>query len=158
MMTPRGAHGSMMMSMHWAHDQGTAEKAVAMAVRVRSQTRFVSYRAILGRTIKLTEELRRLDVSKCPDRFSRRSRKLACKAYPESLRDIGVLGMGGKTVEIGESLGEGGELENVLTVVAVDGLSLPRLEALDVKNALCTRGRELAGPRTVPNDVEFRPT
>jgi hypothetical protein len=47
-----------------------------------------------------------------------------------------VLGIGGKTVETGEILGEGGELLKVLIVVAVDGLSFPRLEALDCKNAL----------------------
>jgi hypothetical protein len=69
-----------------------------------------------------------------------------------------VLGIGGKTVDTGETFGEGGEFEKVLTVEDVDGLSLPRLWALDWRNALWIRGLPLAGPVTVPNDVEFRPT
>lgn len=85
---------------------------------------------------RLTEELRRLEVSKCPDRFSRRSRRFACRAYPESLREIGVLGIGGKAVEIGDIFGEGGEFEKVLMVVEVLGRSCPRLESLDCTNAL----------------------
>ena len=44
--------------------------------------------------------------------------------------------MGGKIVDTGETLGDGGEFENVLTVDEVDGLSLPRLWALDCRNAL----------------------
>jgi hypothetical protein len=48
---------------------------------------------------------------------------------------MGVLGIGGKTVDTGDILGEGGE-PYVLTVEAVVGRSLPRLEALDCKNAL----------------------
>lgn len=113
---------------------------------------------VVGRStfirIKLTDELRRLDESKWADRFSRR---LAWRAYPESLRDIGVLGMGGKTVETGETFGEGGEWCD-LTVVAVDGLSFPRLKALDCRKALKMSCLEFDGPRIVPNDVEFNPT
>ena len=68
-----------------------------------------------------------------------------------------MLGMGGNTVETGETFGEGGEWCD-LTVVAVDGLSFPRLEALDCRKALKIMGLELDGPRIVPNDVEFKPT
>jgi hypothetical protein len=49
---------------------------------------------------------------------------------------MGVLGIGGKTVETGDSFGDGGEFEYVLTVEAVVGRSFPRLEALDCRNAL----------------------
>jgi hypothetical protein len=65
--------------------------------------------------------------------------------------------MGGKTVDTGETLGEGGDWY-VFMVVAVDGRSFPRLEALDCKKALWIRGLELGGPTTVPKDVEFKPT
>jgi len=65
--------------------------------------------------------------------------------------------MGGNTVETGETLGEGGEWCDFM-VVAVDGLSFPRLKALDCKKALWIRTFELGGPRTVPNEVEFNPT
>lgn len=44
--------------------------------------------------------------------------------------------MGGKTVETGDTFGDGGEFECVFTVVAVEGLSLPRLWADECKNAL----------------------
>ena len=43
---------------------------------------------------------------------------------------MGVLGMGGNTVDTGEILGEGGEL-CVFMVAAVDGLSFPRLDTPD---------------------------
>ena len=71
---------------------------------------------------------------------------------------MGVLGRAGNTVETGEIFGEGGEFEPVFMVAAVEGLSLPRLWALDCKNALNIIGRELGGPSTLPNDVEFNPT
>ncbi len=63
-------------------------------------------------------ELRFERASKWPDRFSR---KLG-KANPESLRDTGVRGRGGKDDEIGDCVGEGGELgfEDLL----VEGLSM----------------------------------
>jgi len=48
------------------------------------------------------DELRRDFSSKCPERFSRR----VC-ANPESLRDTGVVGIGGKLIEIGDT-DEGG--------------------------------------------------
>ena len=63
-------------------------------------------------------------MSKWAERFSR---KFACSAYPESLREIEVLGIGGNTVDTGETFGEGGEFEKVLTVEDVEGRSLPRL-------------------------------
>ena len=69
-----------------------------------------------------------------------------------------MLGIGGNTFETGETFGEGGEFEKVLTVEDVDGRSFPRLCAPDCKNALWIRGLPLAGPVTVPNDVEFKPT
>jgi hypothetical protein len=62
------------------------------------------------------------EVSKCPDRFSRR---FAWRAYPESLLEIGVVGMGGNAEEMGDIRGEGGEF--VFIVEDVPGLSLPRL-------------------------------
>jgi hypothetical protein len=69
-----------------------------------------------------------------------------------------VLGRGGKTWDIGEIFGDGGEFEAVFIVEAVDGLSLPRLDTLDCKNPLKIRGLALGGPATVLNDVEFNPT
>lgn len=77
---------------------------------------------VMAESLECTEELLLDEVSKCPDRFSRR---FACRAYAESLREIGVVGIGGKAVEIGDILGDGGEF--VFIVDAVDGLSLPRL-------------------------------
>ena len=65
--------------------------------------------------------------------------------------------MGGNTVETGDIFGDGGELY-VLTVEAVEGLSFPRLDALDCRNALWIIGLTLEGPPDVPKDVEFKPT
>ena len=45
----------------------------------------------------LTEELLLDETSKCPERFSR---KLACSANAESLRDMGVVGFGGGKVDM----------------------------------------------------------
>ena len=52
------------------------------------------------------EGLRLEYESKCPERFSR---KLACRAKAESLREMGVEGMGENCAEVGESRGDGGE-------------------------------------------------
>ena len=46
------------------------------------------------------EELRRDFSSKCPDRFSRR---VAWRANPESLRDTGVVGIGGNVTDTGDT-------------------------------------------------------
>lgn len=55
-------------------------------------------------------------VSKWPDRFPRRPGGMA---KPESVRDVGVSGRGGKVVDVGESFGEGGVLP--FAVELVDG-------------------------------------
>ena len=61
----------------------------------------------LGRRVIPNDELLRDAASKCPERFSRNE---ACNAMPESFRDAGVGGGGGKWPDVGEvSLGEGGE-------------------------------------------------
>lgn len=60
------------------------------------------------------EELRRLRSSKWPDLFSL---KVVEKANPESLRDTGVVGIGGNDVEMGDT-DEGG-----LADLLVGGLS-----------------------------------
>ena len=49
---------------------------------------------------------------------------------------MGVVGKGGNVVDTGDTFGDGGECELVFTVLAVDGLSFPRLEALDCRKAL----------------------
>jgi hypothetical protein len=148
-------HGLTKTLSHSGYDRGMADWGAASSPHARNRTvNIVSN--VLERMVQtiLTDELRREEVSKCPDRFSRR---FACSAYPESLREMGVPGRGGNACEIGDILGEGGEFEAVFTVDAVVGLSFPRLETLDCKNALNMRGRELAGPETVPKDVEFIP-
>lgn len=73
------------------------------------------------------DELRRDEASKWPDRFSRSE---ACRAIPESFRELG-----GKWPEVGEwSLGEGGD-----PVLDVDPV-LGRSEPLDEKplDAACS--------------------
>ena len=67
----------------------------------------IAYPGVVGK--ELTDELLREEVSKWPERFSRKSRKFACRAYPESLREIGVLGNGGNVVDTGDIFGEGGD-------------------------------------------------
>ena len=94
-------------------------------------------RLIIGFLSTPYVELRFERVSKCPDRFSR---KVDCISNPESFRDIldiGVNGKGGNDVDVGESLGEGGELPFV--DLLVDGRSAIRW-LLGAKNALNTGG------------------
>ena len=86
-------------------------------------------------------------LSKWPDRFSR---KLACIANPESLREMGVRGKGGKEPDIGDILGEGGELP--LDVELVDGRS-----GFDCKNALNNGGLGAKWDTLSPKEAEFRP-
>lgn len=69
------------------------------------------------RDLLLTDEVRFSEVSKTPDRFSR---KLACKAYPESVRDIGENGRFGKTGDPGEE-----DIDADGVVEAVVGRSAP---------------------------------
>lgn len=95
-------------------------------------------------------ELRLEELSKCPDRFSR---KLAAIAYPESLREIGVSGNGGNEPEMGDSFGEGGELP--LLVELVEGRSWDR-SFLDCRNALNRGGFGAKFEALSPNDVELR--
>ena len=64
-------------------------------------------------------ELRFERASKWPERFSR---SVLGKANPESLRETGVIGRGGNDVEIGDEVGEGGELG--LVDLLVEGLSI----------------------------------
>src|SRR5215471_8552569 len=54
---------------------------------------------------RLTDTLLREDPSKWPDLFSRKD---AWTAKPESFRETGVGGNGGKKLEVGDILGEGG--------------------------------------------------
>jgi hypothetical protein len=86
---------------------------------------------------ELTDELRLDETSKCPERFSR---KLACRAKAESLREIGVEGLGEKLADVGESRGEGGEASLPLLPALVAGRwSEPRLfGSLACKKALKT--------------------
>lgn len=104
---------------------------------------------ILGRlsvgTLSTYVELRFEEVSKCPDRFSR---SVDCMPNPESLRDMGVTGNGGKDTEVGESLGEGGAV-----VELVDGL----VSVLDGRKALNTRGRAAKLEALSPKEAELRP-
>ncbi len=62
------------------------------------------------------DELRRDFSSKWPDLFSR---SVACSAKPESLRDTGVVGSGGKLNDTGDT--DGGGLMLVLPDLAVCG-------------------------------------
>ncbi len=68
----------------------------------------------VGTRSKTKEELRLDMESKCPDRFSRR---FVCNAKPESFREIGVVGRGGKVLDVGEIRGEGGWLPLVVELV-----------------------------------------
>jgi hypothetical protein len=72
----------------------------------------------VGEKCELTDELRLDETSKCPERFSR---KLACSAKAESLREIGVDGLGEKLEAVGESRGEGGEASLPLLPALVAG-------------------------------------
>jgi len=53
------------------------------------------------------EELRLAPASKCPDLFSRRD---DCSEKPESFLEVGVVGRLGKEPDVGDDLGDGGEL------------------------------------------------
>lgn len=78
-------------------------------------------------------------------------------AYPESFREMGVSGRGGKEVEMGETLGEGGELP--LLVELVVGRSLDRrYSAFDARNALNKGGFGAKLDALSPNEVELRLT
>lgn len=90
-------------------------------------------------------ELRFDDVSKCPDLFSRR---VLCIANPESLRDIGVIGSGGKEPDVGDSLGEGGVVFEL-----VDGLG----SDFDGRKALNTGGRAAKFEALSPKEAELSP-
>lgn len=104
---------------------------------------------ILGRlsvgTLSTYVELRFEEVSKCPDRFSR---SVDCIANPESLRDIGVIGKGGKELEVGDSFGEGGAV-----VELVDGLG----SVFDGRKALNTGGLAAKFEALSPKEAELRP-
>ena len=92
------------------------------------------------------EELLRERPSKCPDRFSR---SVACNANPESLREMGVMGSGGKFPDVGDR--EGGGLSLVVELVEGRCWSLAR------EKALKTSGRGAKFEPLSPNEVELRP-
>ena len=71
-------------------------------------------------------------------------------ANPESLREVGVKGNGGKEEPVGESCGEGGEA--VLIVELVMGL----LSVFDGRKALNTGGRAAKFEALSPNAAELR--
>ena len=73
---------------------------------------------------------------------------MLCIAKPESVREIGVNGRGGKEPEVGDSLGEGG-----VVVELVDGLG----SVLDGKKALKTGGRAAKFDALSPKEAELRP-
>lgn len=110
-------------------------------------------RLMVGFRSKARVELLLEEVSKWPDRFSRR---LAWMAKPESLRDGGA---GGKFPETGDAFGDGGELV-FPPVELVEGRAFKLLSAgfLEGWNALNTRyllGRFVAFS---PKEVEVRLT
>lgn len=106
----------------------------------------------VGTRSKPNDELRRDDISKCPERFSR---SVACKAKPESLRETGVVGKGGKDTEVGESPGDSAELP--FAVELVGGRSLDRWESiLDWVKALKTGGRDAKFELLSPKEDEFK--
>lgn len=78
-------------------------------------------------------------------------------AYPESFREMGVSGSGGKEVEIGETLGEGGELPLLVELVAGRSLDL-RYSAFDARKALNKGGLDAKLDALSPNEVELRLT
>jgi hypothetical protein len=93
------------------------------------------------------EELRLDAESKCPDRFSL---KVDVKAKPESLRDIGVNGIG-KCEEAGDIEGGGLPFVDLL----VDGRSTLVWSCLDCRKALKTDVRCGVFSSSSPKAVEF---
>ena len=77
-------------------------------------------------------------------------------AKPESVREVGVSGRGGKEVDVGESLGEGGVL--AFAVELVDGRWLSVLSAFGGWKALNTRDFASRLEPLSPKEVESRPT
>ena len=98
-------------------------------------------------------ELLREEVSKWPERFSRR---VAWMAKPESLRDGGI---GGKFPETGDAFGDGGELV-LPPVELVDGRVFRLLSAVFFEGWNALNTRYLLGRFVVfsPKDVEVRLT
>jgi hypothetical protein len=94
---------------------------------------------------KPKDELRRERLSKWPERFSRR---VAWRAKPESCRDSGVVGSGGKDTEVGER--DGGGLSFVVELVVGRW-------SLNLEKALKTSGRGAKFEALSPKDVELRP-
>lgn len=78
-------------------------------------------------------------------------------AYPESFREMGVSGRGGNEVEMGETLGEGGELPLLVELVVGRSLDL-RYSAFDARNALNRGGFGAKSDALSPNEVELRLT
>ena len=102
-------------------------------------------RRSVGRRSNPKEELRLEVASKWPDRFSR---NVAWSPKPESLREAGVVGMGGKEPEVGED--EVGEVPRVVEEVA----GRPVREGA---KALKTGWRGAKDDSLSPNEVEFKP-
>lgn len=92
------------------------------------------------------DELRLDFSSKCPERFS-----LSVWAKPESLLDTGVVGMGGKFIEIGDTDDGGLPLLDLL----VGGRSDLLWSTLAWEKALNTGGRTLSAASGSPKDDEF---
>ena len=102
------------------------------------------------------EELLRDAASKCADRFSRRD---AWRASPESLRETGVGGKGGKLPDVGEEV-RGDEGVLVFIVELVVGRSDPLENAtscLAFKKTLNIGGGGVTAG-SWPNEVELRLT
>jgi hypothetical protein len=89
--------------------------------------------------------------SKFPDRFSL---KVFVNARPESFRDIGVVGMLGNFVALGDTEGGGLALPDRL----VEGRSTLVWSTFDCKKALKTDGRGRVDGSASPKLVEFRLT
>lgn len=71
-------------------------------------------------------------------------------AKPESLREVGVRGNGGKEPAVGDSCGEGGEMPFIVELV--EGL----MSGLGGRKALKTGGRGAKFEALSPNEAELR--
>ena len=109
-------------------------------------------RRSVGCLSTLNEELLLELASKCPDLFSL---NVAARANPESFRETGVVGKGGKFPDTGET-DEGGLalVEDLL----VEGLSTRLWSFFVCKNELKTKALLEATGSGSPKVVEFWPT
>ena len=98
----------------------------------------------VGRRSKPKEELRLEVESNWPDRFSL---SVAWRPRPESLREVGVSGIGGKEPEVGEE--DVGEVPRVVEAVAGRPVR-------EVAKALKTGWRGAKVESWSPNEAEFK--